>query len=719
MPHWKTRPVHRTAIIASLLAFAFLSGVFLNRQYLVFLLPSLQVYADNTMLNIGASNSGATALGTLSVTGVGSTAAPAFTVGNGSQGYMKIGASGWYDDGSYFSPLGSRNFYIRDATGTTYLYSANTYLGSTSGDAIHLRGNTMDGSYWTIQSNGNVGIGSSAAPAYKLDVTGTARATAFASGTSVGSTTQCAGGEYMGISQVAGGIVAGTPSCLGFLTSETDPQVGAQSTSYVPRWNGSALVNGTIYDDGTNVGIGTAAPVQKLDVNGQVNIRDAGGVRFAAANPYIYATSYFIAPGGAYFNSGTVYAEATIQARGGIADDGGALVLNDSPIQFGGNGRLTMSDDGITMLIQSTGDLRTLAASNTWLRANGDTYIDLDEDNNGTNNLYVRDGANNHIMTVAEGSNINLTLNTPAGANSQSQVNLVANNSGGTAGTWAIVNWHGSTGSLNFFDGMTSADMMKILPNSNVQANYSFVSNAFDLAENVLVQDRSIESGDVVVAVPSGKDANWNPDYNTFVAAKAGEPYSNHAIGVISENPGFMMRGYGFKDEAKVDEKSVRPLSLSGRVPVKVSTINGPIKAGDPLTTSSIPGVAMKATRPGMIIGRALDDYTASGTGKVLAMVTLSWYDPDASLTDTGDLKLAYDAKGNPSLTRDDSPITRIGAFAKAVAAQLDTGIVRTKTLIVDGIDIVKKLNELSAKIDAQEKEIRELKAQIETLKQK
>jgi hypothetical protein len=47
----------------------------------------------------------------------------------------------------------------------------------------------------------------------------------------------------------------------------------------------------------------------------------SGNLRFDAANPYISAPSYFIAPGGAYFNSGTVYCEAAIQARGGIQDD--------------------------------------------------------------------------------------------------------------------------------------------------------------------------------------------------------------------------------------------------------------------------------------------------------------------------------------------------------------------------------------------------------------
>ncbi len=50
-----------------------------------------------------------------------------------------------------------------------------------------------------------------------------------------------------------------------YLTSsdETDPEVGVNTTNYLPKWNGTALVTSSIYDNG-NVGIGTTNPLAKL-----------------------------------------------------------------------------------------------------------------------------------------------------------------------------------------------------------------------------------------------------------------------------------------------------------------------------------------------------------------------------------------------------------------------------------------------------------------------
>ncbi len=66
--------------------------------------------------------------------------------------------------------------------------------------------------------------------------------------------------------------------------TEADPQVSSTTTNYVPKWNGSTLTDGTIYDNG-NVGIGSNAPAYDLDiyksevdVNQRIYANDANGI---------------------------------------------------------------------------------------------------------------------------------------------------------------------------------------------------------------------------------------------------------------------------------------------------------------------------------------------------------------------------------------------------------------------------------------------------------
>ena len=70
-------------------------------------------------------------------------------------------------------------------------------------------------------------------------------------------------------------------------------------------------------------------------------------------------------------------------------------------------------------------------------------------------------------------------------------------------------------------------------------------------------------------------------------------------------------------------------VALSGRVPVYVNDENGPILPGDPLTSSSTPGVAMKATGAGNIIGIAMTGFDGSELqGTVDMFIKSGYYDP-------------------------------------------------------------------------------------------
>lgn len=99
------------------------------------------------------------------------------------------------------------------------------------------------------------------------------------------------------------------------------------------------------------------------------------------------------------------------------------------------------------------------------------------------------------------------------------------------------------------------------------------------------------------------------------------EANSTRVAGVISTKPGVTLNA----DSGATADVSGPALALVGRVPVKVTDENGPIRAGDLLVTSSTPGHAMRAPdspKPGTVIGKSMERHTkGSGTVEVLVML--------------------------------------------------------------------------------------------------
>jgi hypothetical protein len=79
-------------------------------------------------------------------------------------------------------------------------------------------------------------------------------------------TTQLADSAVTG-AKIADGTISAAKLNFTPLTAESDPKVGVTGTNTVAKWNGTALVNSTIFDNG-NVGIGTNNPATALHVNG-------------------------------------------------------------------------------------------------------------------------------------------------------------------------------------------------------------------------------------------------------------------------------------------------------------------------------------------------------------------------------------------------------------------------------------------------------------------
>lgn len=165
--------------------------------------------------------------------------------------------------------------------------------------------------------------------------------------------------------------------------------------------------------------------------------------------------------------------------------------------------------------------------------------------------------------------------------------------------------WHGSeTGTATTTVAGTSVVVTKIGAGS-------------DLAEIYGTKDPSIDAGDVV-----SLDSSMNAGVK-----KSEKAYDPHTFGVISTSPSLVM---GTLDDPGTDPVLV---AFSGRVPVKVNTENGPIEFGDLLTPSSTPGVAMRATKAGQVIGQAMTEFNGEGVGKVMAFIKMD-YGNGAKLAD-------------------------------------------------------------------------------------
>ncbi|MFA5877415.1 MAG: immunoglobulin-like domain-containing protein [Candidatus Paceibacterota bacterium] len=133
----------------------------------------------------------------------------------------------------------------------------------------------------------------------------------------------------------------------------------------------------------------------------------------------------------------------------------------------------------------------------------------------------------------------------------------------------------------------------------------------YDVAENYQTSDPSINAGTIAsLDLTSG---------TTITTATPG----SIPLGIVSTDPGITLGG----SDATANPSLARPIALSGRVPVKVSTANGAIAIGDRLMLSTTtPGVAVKALHSGQTIGIALETYSAPTLGTVETFVSSQYW---------------------------------------------------------------------------------------------
>jgi hypothetical protein len=166
-------------------------------------------------------------------------------------------------------------------------------------------------------------------------------------------------------------------------------------------------------------------------------------------------------------------------------------------------------------------------------------------------------------------------------------------------------------GATDYLSGYAWVPTFSVDSGGNVRAKGSITANSTpDLAETIAAAS-NVGPADVVCADPSKPEA----------VVRCGERGAQSVLGVIADGTSsFMINARSHDVDATLNGA---PLTLAGRVPVKVSLEGGAIAIGDALTVSSVPGVAMKATGPAPVVGIALAafDGKARGERTVLCLV--------------------------------------------------------------------------------------------------
>lgn len=96
--------------------------------------------------------------------------------------------------------------------------------------------------------------------------------------------------------------------------------------------------------------------------------------------------------------------------------------------------------------------------------------------------------------------------------------------------------------------------------------------------------------------------------------SRSSQAYDQQIIGIYSSRPTLTLN----------DPNSGVPIGLQGRVPVNIV---GKIQKGDYLTASEVPGKAMKADKSCFVVGRALES-SSGDKAQVLCLIQNGWYNP-------------------------------------------------------------------------------------------
>lgn len=353
-----------------------------------------------------------------------------------------------------------------------------------------------------------------------------------------------------------------------------------------------------------NVGVGTSNPKADLDVVGRARADTVS----AGSDLNIYSGS------GPRLGGGTV---SSIRAS-----PNGHLVLNPKE-----QGSVYINyDSGKSMIVSGRATIDTVMAGNNLalfsgpqpnagdvsassIRASDAGNLVLNAEENGT--VFINYDAGKRMIvsgpatidTVMAGDNLALFSGPQPKAEDVSASSI----RGSDNGNLVLNAEEGGSVYINYDSG---EDM---IVNGRVTVDVLTVRGGADITEPFRATAGPWEPGHVMVI---------NPD-DPGAIRRSSRAYDSTVAGVVS-GAGGIRSGLSLYQEDRLDGGV--PLALSGRVYAWADASAGAIRPGDLLTTSDVPGHAMKVSEPGRATGAILGkSLTAldSGTGLVLILVAL------------------------------------------------------------------------------------------------
>jgi len=232
----------------------------------------------------------------------------------------------------------------------------------------------------------------------------------------------------------------------------------------------------------------------------------------------------------------------------------------------------------------------------------GSVIVDIVDSNSSYGGFKIL-GSDGYVLRVTPSGNVGIGTTGPSfkldvrGSDGW----IGSGDSSQSTGGWRLGRWPGSAANTWVYLSRADSSVYQDLAVGALWAGGALrFGSADDLAEMTPVNPvDNLEPGDVVVIDDQSDDIRLT---------KSTKPYDTKVVGVVSD-PETAALIIGGSHPNDVNRDDVKPIAIAGRVLVKVSTENGPIEIGDLLTSSSQPGVAMKATESGRVIGMALEAF--------------------------------------------------------------------------------------------------------------